>query len=332
MANNKIFLGSVKSPNFLKLINRAKSILKIQNLFKVKKFFKKALVTSLSTLFVVYSVSFISLNRVGAMESLSKQNQLLRDLFSAMKNYSLRGRYFEFLRNIEDRILGYNQFQVLPGVMEIRRVEDHLYQNLSMAIVIEKFPISDLLLQEMSGAIKDYSIEDCLLRNLSRVMGTEGYFEIERLFQDLMSNMEDRASKDCYFLYMEKIGHFPGRKAKTAQTIKMKLDFLNVKLLKIEILMMDFRNQISAMLNEMERLIAEFRQTINQLYESRIIKRLCCCGDQQVNSWNEDIKILESNHRQKIDEIRKMINLRQNLPLRSVENPEATNDAEASDK
>ncbi|MDR1364460.1 MAG: hypothetical protein LBJ32_02385 [Oscillospiraceae bacterium] len=69
MANNKIFLGSVKSPNnLLKLINRAKSILKIQNLFEVNKFLKKAFATSFSALFVVYSVGFASLKQVGAMD------------------------------------------------------------------------------------------------------------------------------------------------------------------------------------------------------------------------------------------------------------------------
>ncbi|MDR1364458.1 MAG: hypothetical protein LBJ32_02375 [Oscillospiraceae bacterium] len=71
MENVKLFLGSVKSPNkLLKLINRAKSILKIQNLFKVNKFFQKILAASLSALFVVYSAGFVSLKQVGAMDYL----------------------------------------------------------------------------------------------------------------------------------------------------------------------------------------------------------------------------------------------------------------------
>ncbi|MDR1364227.1 MAG: hypothetical protein LBJ32_01150, partial [Oscillospiraceae bacterium] len=51
MTNIKLISSSVKSPNkLLELINRARSILKIQNLFKVNKLFKKSLAVSLSTI------------------------------------------------------------------------------------------------------------------------------------------------------------------------------------------------------------------------------------------------------------------------------------------
>ncbi|MDR1364246.1 MAG: hypothetical protein LBJ32_01250 [Oscillospiraceae bacterium] len=76
MANNKIFLGSVKSSNkLLKLINQAKSILKIQNLSRVNKFFKKAFAASFSALFVIHSVSFVSLKQAMAMNGPSNYGQ-----------------------------------------------------------------------------------------------------------------------------------------------------------------------------------------------------------------------------------------------------------------
>ncbi|MDR1364552.1 MAG: hypothetical protein LBJ32_02870 [Oscillospiraceae bacterium] len=62
MSNIKSILGSVKSSDKLfELINRAKSILKICNLFRVKKFFSKTFIISLATLFMIYSLNFINL-------------------------------------------------------------------------------------------------------------------------------------------------------------------------------------------------------------------------------------------------------------------------------
>ncbi|MDR1364135.1 MAG: hypothetical protein LBJ32_00655 [Oscillospiraceae bacterium] len=76
MANIKSLLGSVtsKKSKLLELTNRAKDILKIQNLFKVNKFLQKDFVASLLTLFMIHNVGFVSLNQIGAMEfSLKKK-------------------------------------------------------------------------------------------------------------------------------------------------------------------------------------------------------------------------------------------------------------------
>ncbi|MDR1364245.1 MAG: hypothetical protein LBJ32_01245 [Oscillospiraceae bacterium] len=106
MANSKIFLGSVKSPNkLLKLINRAKSILKIQNLFEVNKFFKKALAMSLSALFVIHSVSFVSLNCVGAMNFTMKVTTWQQETENQLKRQEMLEQNAE-IQILEIQILG----------------------------------------------------------------------------------------------------------------------------------------------------------------------------------------------------------------------------------
>ncbi|MDR1364606.1 MAG: hypothetical protein LBJ32_03140 [Oscillospiraceae bacterium] len=58
----------------IRKINRAKNILNIQNLFRVKKFFSKIFAISLATLFIIFSINFIGLIQVFAMDSSNQPN------------------------------------------------------------------------------------------------------------------------------------------------------------------------------------------------------------------------------------------------------------------
>ncbi|MDR1364925.1 MAG: hypothetical protein LBJ32_04815 [Oscillospiraceae bacterium] len=91
----------------IKLINRAKNILKIQNLFKVNNFFQKVLATSLSTLFVVYSVNFVSLNQTGAMDGISESQSQI----------STCAQETEVLLLIEHRLLIYRLNEIETSIL-----------------------------------------------------------------------------------------------------------------------------------------------------------------------------------------------------------------------
>ncbi|MDR1364122.1 MAG: hypothetical protein LBJ32_00585 [Oscillospiraceae bacterium] len=69
MTNIKLFLGNAKSLNksFGPTINRAKNILKIQNLFKVNKFFQKAFAAILAVLFIFSIINSVILIQANAM-------------------------------------------------------------------------------------------------------------------------------------------------------------------------------------------------------------------------------------------------------------------------